>query len=377
MRTVLVTGASGFIGSNLMLHLGARPDIKVIAVRKEAEIDAAIEQLTSADIIFHLAGVNRPKTEDAFETGNAGLTELICSKLGSLEIAPTLVLSSSIQATLDNPYGRSKRLAEMALENYGKRHPGKSIIYRLPNVFGKWARPNYNSVVATFSYNVANGLPIQINDPSAAISLLYIDDLIALWMDLVDGVSPALDSNGFCTIPETYQTTVGELSEKLSAFKASRESLVTEPVGFGLDRALHATYLSYLRPEQFSYELTTHSDPRGQFVEMLKTRDAGQVSFFTCRPGITRGGHYHHTKTEKFLVVRGHALFKFRHMATGETAELSTSDSHFEIVETVPGWTHDITNVGQDDMIVMLWANEIFDQNNPDTYQEPVNHAAS
>lgn len=373
-RSVLVTGARGFIGSNLVLHLQARPDVQVIAVQQETNLAEAVDQLTSEDIIFHLAGVNRPQNAEAFAAGNVELTRTLCSLLAERNIQPTLVLSSSIQAALDNPYGQSKRGAEEIVRGYG-RDTGKALIYRLPNIFGKWARPNYNSVVATFCYNIANDLPIQVNDPSSPLSLLYVDDLISIWLGLVNGDLPIRDSEGYCDLPPAYGTTVGELAQTISALKASRESLVSERVGLGLTRALHATYLSYLRPEQFNYPLKTHADPRGQFVEMLKTQDSGQVSFFTCRPGITRGGHYHHSKTEKFLVVRGRGLFKFRHMATGETAQMETSDNHFEIVETVPGWTHDITNVGQEDMIVMLWANEIFDPQKPDTYQEPVVHA--
>jgi len=373
-RTILVTGARGFIGSNLVLQLKALPDVKVVAVAEASELAGAVACLGSDDLIFHLAGVNRPPTPDAFEAGNVELTRTLCNLLIARGIAPMLVLSSSTQAALDNPYGSSKRQAEELVRGYAQQASAQAIIYRLPNVFGKWARPNYNSVVATFCYNIANDLPIQINDPAAALSLLYIDDLMDAWLELAKGETPRTDSQSHGELPRIYNATVGELAEMISAFKASRSSLVTEPVGAGLPRALHATYLSYLRPEQFSYSLKTHADPRGQFVEMVKTRDSGQVSFFTCRPGITRGGHYHHSKTEKFLVVRGQALFRFRHMATGEAAQLETTDAHFEIVETVPGWTHDITNIGDEDMIVMLWANEIFDPNKPDTFQEPLLH---
>ncbi|MBB4051300.1 UDP-2-acetamido-2,6-beta-L-arabino-hexul-4-ose reductase [Devosia subaequoris] len=374
-RTVLVTGARGFVGSNLMLHLQRRPDLSVIGVGRDDDLDAAITRLSSDDIVFHLAGVNRPISPDEFATGNAGLTELLCDKLAARGIAPTLVLSSSIQAALDNPYGISKRQGEDCVREYGRQNPGKAVIYRLPNVFGKWARPNYNSVVATFCNNIANHLPIQVNDPGAPLTLLYVDDLISTWLDLLDGSPDHADQNGFGALSTVYHTTVGELASTIESFRTSRQSLITEPVGRGLARALHATYLSYLRPEQFSYGLTTHADARGEFVEMIKTNDSGQVSFFTCRPGITRGGHFHHSKTEKFLVVCGRGLFKFRHMVSGETAQLETSDQNYQIVETVPGWTHDITNIGDDDMIVMLWANEIFDPQRPDTYQEPVDHA--
>ena len=373
-RSVLVTGARGFIGSNLVLHLKARSDLKVIAVRDFAELGPALAALTDDDVVFHLAGVNRPPDPQGF-VDNVSLTETLCASLAERGISPLLVFSSSIQAGLDNAYGASKRQAEDTVRSYGERRPGRAIIYRLPNVFGKWARPNYNSVVATFCFNTANDLPIQVNDPAAPLSLLYIDDLVAEWLRLLDGSEPQRDQDGFAVVPDCYSTTVGALADAIAAIKLSRQSLVTERVGAGFERALHATYLSYLRPDQFSYALKTHADARGEFVEMLKTKDSGQISFFTARPGVTRGGHYHHTKTEKFLVVRGQALFRFRQMVTGEAHEARTSDASYEVVETVPGWTHDITNVGEEDMIVMLWANEIFDPQKPDTYQEPVAHA--
>ena len=242
-------------------------------------------------------------------------------------------------------------------------------IFRLPNVFGKWARPNYNSAVATFCHNVARDLPIQISDPKAVIRLVYIDDVVRRLIAVMDG---SVADAPFVSVEPEYQVSVGELAEQLYAFRDSRQTMVTERVGTGLVRALYSTYLSYLPPDRFTYEVPKHGDPRGVFVEMLKTRDSGQFSYFTAHPGITRGGHYHHSKTEKFLVIKGHACFRFRHIVTGEFYELHTSGEQPEIVETVPGWTHDITNVGDDEMIVMLWANEIFDRENPDTYARPV-----
>ena len=242
-------------------------------------------------------------------------------------------------------------------------------VFRLPNVFGKWCKPNYNSAVATFCHNIAFGLPIKINDSSALINLVYVDDVINRFVSIMDG---ALVKEVYCDINPVYEVTVGSLAEKIHGFKASRNTLVTERVGTGLDRALHSTYLSYLPPKDFSYGLVKHGDARGVFVEMLKTKDSGQFSYFSAHPGVTRGGHYHHSKTEKFLVLKGEALFKFRHIMTDEFYELKTSGQEPTVVETVPGWTHDITNIGEDEMFVMLWANEIFDREHPDTFARPL-----
>ena len=242
-------------------------------------------------------------------------------------------------------------------------------IYRLPNVFGKWARPNYNSAVATFCHNIARDLPVQINDPDAMVNLVYVDDVIASFLRVLEGEA---QSTPFVGVEPVYQITVGELASQLYRFKATRDNLITERVGSGLVRALYSTYVSYLPPESFTYTVPQHGDERGVFVEMLKTPDAGQFSFFTAHPGVTRGGHYHHSKTEKFLVIKGQACFRFRHMISGEFYELHTSGARPEIVETVPGWTHDITNIGEDELVCMLWANEIFDRDSPDTFACPV-----
>jgi UDP-2-acetamido-2,6-beta-L-arabino-hexul-4-ose reductase len=245
-------------------------------------------------------------------------------------------------------------------------------VFRLPNVFGKWCKPNYNSAVATFCHNIARGIPIQVNDPAALVTLVYVDDVIARFMQLMDGADACRDTGGSEAIAPQYTTTVGELARQIQAFKHSRSTLMTDRVGTGLLRALYATYVSYLPPELFTYTVPQYGDTRGVFAEMLKTPDCGQFSYFTAHPGITRGGHYHHSKTEKFLVIKGQARFKFRHMHTGETYDLNTSGDKAEVVETVPGWTHDITNVGPEEMVVMLWANEIFDRARPDTFTCPV-----
>jgi UDP-2-acetamido-2,6-beta-L-arabino-hexul-4-ose reductase len=300
------------------------------------------------------------------------LTQVLCQAVGAIAVARgkkvPLVYTSSIQADRDNPYGLSKRRAEGALFELRSEHGVPVHVFRLPNVFGKWCKPNYNSAVATFCYNIARGLPIQVNDLAAPVTLVYVDDVIERFMQLMDGSDDCRDAAGFDAVTPQYGTTVGELAKLIQSFKDSRQTLMTERVGTGLLRALYATYVSYLPPELFAYTLPQYDDPRGVFAEMLKTPDCGQFSYFTAHPGITRGGHYHHSKTEKFLVIKGQARFKFRHMQTGETHELLTSGDKAEVVETVPGWTHDITNIGVDEMIVMLWANEVFNREKPDTF---------
>lgn len=371
---VLITGAQGFIGKNLCLHLTERKDVEVVAFTRDNQTEDLPGLLDDVDFVFHLAGINRPQDPREFISGNADLTQSLCQAIAERANAGKIrvVYTSSIQAGNDNPYGRSKLAAENALLELQRQHGTAVHVFRLPNVFGKWCRPNYNSAVATFCHNIARELPIQVNDPASPLTLAYVDDVIARFIQLMDGASASVDLQGFSAIAPQYLTTVGEVASKIEAFKASRVSQVTDRVGTGLTRALHSTYVSYLPPEAFSYAVPRHADPRGVFVEMLKTPDCGQFSYFTALPGVTRGGHYHHSKTEKFLVIQGQARFRFRHMLTGDIHELQTSAEMPQIVETVPGWTHDITNTGGKDMVVMLWANEIFDREHPDTFASPV-----
>lgn len=372
MPTILITGANGFVGKNLQLHLSERKDVQVRCFTRANTVDELPALLNGADFVFHLAGVNRPQDPAAFVVGNAGLTQALCTALA--QVATTtgrkvpVVFASSIQAAQDNAYGQSKRAAEDALFALQHEYGVPVHVFRLPNVFGKWARPNYNSAVATFCHNTARGLPITVNDPAASLTLVYVDDVVQRFIHLLDDADAALDAAGFATVAPQYSTTVGALAAQIQAFKESRNNLVTERVGTGLVRALYSTYVSYLPVEEFAYTVPQHGDARGVFVEMLKTPDCGQFSYFTAHPGITRGGHYHHSKTEKFLVIKGCARFKFRHMHTGETHTLDTSGEQAQVVETVPGWTHDITNIGSDELVIMLWANEIFDRERPDTF---------
>ncbi|RJG09226.1 NAD-dependent epimerase/dehydratase family protein [Pseudomonas cavernicola] len=366
---VLITGANGFVGKNLVAHLSERKDIEVLCFIRGDDVAQLQVLMPEVDFVFHLAGVNRPQDPQEFKTGNTDLTQALCDAIeASGKLVPVLYTSSS-QAELDNPYGSSKRGAEEALLELASKHGSAVYLFRLPNVFGKWARPNYNSAVATFCHNIARDLPIQINDLQARINLVYIDDVVTHFIAAMDGQSLG---EPFVSVEPQYSISVGALAEQLQAFRDSRTSLISEPVGTGLVRALYSTYVSYLPPERFTYQVPKYGDPRGVFVEMLKTGDSGQFSYFTAHPGVTRGGHYHHSKTEKFLVIKGKACFRFRHIVSGEFYELFTTGEQPEIVETVPGWTHDITNVGDEEMIVMLWANEIFDRERPDTYARPV-----
>jgi UDP-2-acetamido-2,6-beta-L-arabino-hexul-4-ose reductase len=373
---VLITGANGFIGKSLQLHLVERKNIQVVCFTRDHAVSQLPELLLNVDFVFHLAGINRPQDPLEFVTGNASLTQALCDAVA--QVAATsgkkvpVVCASSIQAAQDTPYGKSKRAAEDSLFALHVSHGVPVHVFRLPNVFGKWCKPNYNSAVATFCHNIARGLPIQINDPYSLVKLVYVDDVISRFLQLMDGADAAVNADGFATVAPQYTSTVGDLARLIQSFRDSRGSLMTERVGTGFIRALYATYVSYLPVELFAYPVPQHSDPRGDFVEMLKTPDCGQFSYFTAHPGVTRGGHYHHTKTEKFLVIKGQARFKFRHMHTGETHELVTQGDKAEIVETVPGWTHDITNIGEDEMVVMLWANEVFDRGQPDTFASKV-----
>jgi len=366
---ILVTGADGFIGKTLRVRLAEEGDFEVDVFTRADDVSALHAKVAAVDAVVHLAGENRPADPAAFMAVNGDLTAALCNAIRAAGRPIPLIFTSSIQAERDNPYGTSKRAGEDVVERLADEPRQSCAIFRLPNIFGKWCRPNYNSVVATFCHNIARGEAIHVDDPSAPLSLVYVDDV-------ANGLIAALRAPraGLCwgVIDPVYQTTVGEIADLLYAFRDSRDTLITERVGTGLVRALYSTYVSNLPTESFSYRVPVHGDQRGVFVEMLKTTDSGQFSFFTAHPGIKRGGHYHHSKTEKFLVIKGHARFGFRHILTDEYHSLDTSGEEPRIVETVPGWSHDITNIGDDEMVVMLWANEIFDRERPDTIARSV-----
>ena len=332
----------------------------------QADLECGI---ASADAVVHLAAVNRPKDPAEFMPANCGLTALVAEFVARRGGGVPVVLSSSTQAERDTPYGLSKRAAEDALLGILPDPRSFAHVFRLPNVFGKWCRPNYNSAVATFCHSIARGLPITIHDPAAPLSLVYIDDVVDAFVSILaaHGRGEALSGGPYRSVEPVYSTTVGSMAEAISRFHQTRRELGVDAVGKGLMRALYATYLSYLPADDFSYPIPVYTDPRGAFAEMLRTIDSGQVSFFTAHPGVTRGGHYHHTKNEKFLVVSGRARFRFRNILTGETKELEADGASPRIVDTVPGWAHDVTNVGTDNLVVLLWANETLDRDRPDT----------
>ncbi len=361
---IVVTGGDGFIGRNLRVHLRELGYPDVVSVTGAMSDDELRAVLSTADFVFHLAGANRPADTADFTRINSEFTATVCTILAQTERRIPVVFASSTQATLDNPYGRSKRAGEGIVEEYGVATGSPFFILRLTNVFGKWSRPNYNSVIATFCHNMARGLPIAVNDSATPMTLLYIDDAVTAMIGLINSESAV---SGLREVGPTYVTTLGEVVAILKACAANRKSLLVPPVGSGLTRALHATYLSFLPPIDFAYTLTAHSDRRGSFVEMLKTHDSGQVSYFTAPAGVTRGDHYHHTKNEKFLVIQGTARFGFRHLVTGERHDVIIEGSIPRVVETAPGWVHNITNIGEAELIVMLWANEIFDPKHSDT----------
>ena len=365
---VLVTGSNGFIGKNLIIRLNELGISSEVYTRKNStkDLQGLIEK---SDFVIHLAGENRPEDESNFEVVNSGLTSLICDEIRLIEKNIPIILASSMQAEFDNLYGKSKLSAEIAVKNLENDTGNSSYIYRLPGVFGKWCKPNYNSVVATFCYNISHDLPIQVNNPSFELGLVYIDDVIEEFIKVIQGKKNVEKS---LSVQPEYKIKLGDLAEQIKIFRESRDSLITERVGSGIVRKLYSTYLSYLSPAQFAYSIPSYGDERGMFAEMLKTKDSGQFSFFTAGPGVTRGGHYHHSKTEKFLVIQGEAKFGFRHVVSDETYEIVVTSKDLKIVETVPGWSHDITNIGAEEIIVMLWANEIFDPDNPDTITHKV-----
>jgi UDP-2-acetamido-2,6-beta-L-arabino-hexul-4-ose reductase len=366
-RIVAVTGAAGFLGRNLVVRLEELGcDVRRItraSTRRETG-----DALAEADVVFHLASAIRPLDPIEFVRSVAHAND-VAAAIQKGGKRPLVILSSSRRAGENTGFGRAALACEAAFFRLGEFSGTRVAIYRLPNVFGKWARPNYNSCVATFCHNLARGLPIRIDDPDAPLGLLYVDDLIEQWCALMD--QPPEES-GYVEAGQVHDTTVGELAATLTAFAQGRAGGQIENLGSGLKRALYATFVAALPAEAFSYPLTAHTDPRGSFAEVLKSRDGGQVSVLTAEPGVTRGGHYHHSKVEKFLVVHGHARFRFRHILDGETYELMTSAERPVVVETIPGWTHDITNVGNGVMVSLLWASEIFDRARPDTVLMPV-----
>ncbi|MDA3833735.1 MAG: capsular polysaccharide biosynthesis protein CapF [Spirochaetales bacterium] len=370
MKHVLVTGSAGFVGKNLVETLRFRDDVVLKTFDIENDHYELQALISNADFIFHLAGVNRPQNEEDFRTGNTGLTEEIVVALQNQGRVVPIVLCSSTQAALSNPYGASKRQAEEAVFAYGKATSAPVYIFRLPNLFGKWCRPNYNSAVATFCHNISNDLPIQINDPNHEMTLAYIDDVVAAFIAALDDQAQLHDA--YAVVEPVHTIRLGEIAELLHGFKSSRHNLSVPRMSEPFTQKLYSTYLSYLPTDQFSYPLKMNVDDRGSFTEFIRTPDRGQVSVNISKPGITKGNHWHHTKNEKFLVVSGAGVIRFRRIGSKEIIEYAVSGEKLEVVDIPTGYTHNISNTGECDMVTVMWVNEAFDPENPDTIFETV-----
>lgn len=369
-RRVLVTGAKGFIGRNLTVALGRLPGVDVDEIGS-TDAPETLEMLAGrADVIFHLAGANRPARIEAFDAINAGLTGTLLEMLARLGRTPVIVLSSSAQAAQDNPYGVSKKRAEELVTAFAEAHGAPARIFRLPGVFGKWSRPNYNSVVSTFCHNVAHGLPIEISDPARELELVYIDDVVAEFLRLLDDTEPGAR---FLTVPLTFRMSLGELADRIHALRDMRSTLVVPDLSDELTRRLMATYTSYLEVDELSYLLQRREDPRGVLAELIKSDTFGQVFISITHPGFERGNHYHDRKVEKFCVVAGEGTISFRHILHGGVTDYHVSGDRWEVVDIPPGYTHSIVNSGTAPLVTLFWANEIFDQARADTHSLKVN----
>lgn len=368
---VLVTGSEGFIGKNLLVSLKQQyKDIVIYKFDKDNTINELEEFISNSDYIFHLAGINRPIAVEEFYEGNSGLVKTICDIVKRTKRNIPIIVSSSIQASKDNDYGKSKKLGEDTLFKFSSETNNQVNIYRLPNVFGKWCRPNYNSVVATFAHNIANNLPIQINDENSELTLVYIDDVIKEFMSVIEGSENKV--NEFCEVPITHRITLGELAKTFYSYKESRNNRMVPEISSKLSKKLYSTYLSYLSKDDFGYDLKMNVDHRGSFTEFLKTDINGQISVNVSKPGITKGNHWHHTKNEKFLVVSGMGVIRFRNILSEEIIEYHVSAEKLQVIDIPVGYTHNIENLGKTDMVTVMWANELFDPENPDTIYEEV-----
>lgn len=379
---VLITGAKGFIGRNLISYLEAKKIAEVLPLDVDSKPEELIEYTKDCDFVFHLAGVNRPQKEEEFMEGNYGFTKTLLEQLKLNNNKAPILITSSIQALQNNPYGLSKKAGEDALLEYGREEGVKVYVYRLPNVFGKWCRPNYNSVVATFCHNIAHDLPITVNDPTVNMNLVYVDDVVDAF---VKNLSEAATANtatvntatantatnnvsGYCEVPVTHQIALGDLADLIRSFRMSRTNLFVPNMADPLVVKLYSTYLSYLESNDFSYPLRQNCDERGSFTEIIKSFVGGQVSVNVSKPGITKGNHWHRLKNEKFLVVSGTGIIRFRKIGTEEVIEYHVSGDHPVVVDIPIGYTHNISNTGDTDMVTLMWVNQIFDPENPDTY---------
>lgn len=368
---ILITGAGGFIGKNLVATLKTAGYTDLMLFERDDTPETLVDYAARAGFVFHLAGINRPKDPSEFYAGNAGLTETLLTLLDKAGNKAPVLVTSSTQAALDNDYGKSKAQAEQAIFAHGQTTGAPVYVFRLPGVFGKWCRPNYNSVVATFCHNSANGLPLSVRDPEYRLPLVYIDDVVASFVAALDG--NCTREGDYCVVPVVHETTLGHLAETIEGFARNRETLdVPDQTPGSLEQKLYSTWLSYLPADRFSYPLNMHCDNRGSFTEFLHTPAHGQVSINISRPGIVKGNHWHHSKNEKFLVVKGTGVIRFRALDSTEVIEYHVSGDKLEVVDIPTGYTHNIENVGEDDMVTVMWANEVFDPDHPDTFFLPV-----
>lgn len=363
---ILVTGANGFIGKNLIVELRNRKYQEIFEFDKDTEEVLLDKYCQESDFVFHLAGVNRPLNQEEFMEGNFGFTSVLLDTLKKYHNTCPVMISSSIQAELSNPYGESKKAGEELLFRYSEETGAKVLVYRFPNVFGKWCRPNYNSAVATFCHNIANELPITVNDPTVIMNLVYIDDLVKELIKSLEGMENKKES--FCEVPVFHTVSLGEIVRLIKSFSKSRDDKSVANMSDAFTKKLYSTYLSYLPENLFSYGLRMNVDHRGSFTEFIKTPDRGQVSVNISKPGITKGNHWHHTKNEKFLVVSGQGVIRFRKIESSKILEYFVSGNKLEVVDIPPGYTHNIENLGESDMVTIMWANESFDPEYPDTY---------
>lgn len=366
---ILITGAGGFIGKNLVATLRQQGYGDLLLFEKGDTPATLRRYAQQAAFVYHLAGINRPKDPGEFYAGNAGLTDTLLGFLEDAQNTAPVLVTSSTQAELDNDYGRSKAQAEEAVFAHGQRAGAPVYVFRLPGVFGKWCRPNYNSVVATFCYNAANGLPLTVRDPDHELPLVYIDDVVRCFIDALDGrAATDRSARPHCLVSPVHTATLGHLAGVIGGFmqgRATREAPLLAPGS--LEKKLYSTWLSYLPADKFSYPLPMHCDARGSFTEFLRTPERGQLSVNISKPGVVKGNHWHHSKNEKFLVVSGEAVIRFRQVDSSEVIEYRVSGRRLEVVDIPTGYTHNIENVGETDLVTLMWANEPFDPQAPDT----------
>lgn len=379
---ILITGSGGFVGRNLVATLQTRGYTDLMLFEKDDTPETLADYCRRAAFVVHLAGINRPKDPSEFYSGNAGLTDTMLALLEEAGSRAPVLVTSSIQAALDNDYGKSKLQAEQAIFAHGQRTGAPVFVFRMEGVFGKWCRPNYNSVVATFCHNVAHGLPIQVRDPAYTLPLVYIDDVVACILDAMEKGEAIRDDEGICRIHPVHTVTLGQLAETIQNFAKARGGKAAQALGTdglptlevpdlaadSFTKKLYSTYLSYLPTDEFAYDLNMHCDNRGSFTEFLRTPERGQVSVNISRPGIVKGNHWHHTKNEKFLVVKGEGIIRFRQIFSDEVIEYHVSGEKLQVVDIPCGYTHNIENVGDDEMVTVMWANEAFDPEHPDTF---------